>query len=92
MIDYFTGPDPDKRFNYMRLYFFYMLPILVIVLCFIFWFIRGCCTNPKQLLDKTVSSIAIIWFLFYPTIVQYLAASINCTDIEGVLRLYDDLE
>ena len=48
--------------------------------------------NPKVLLDKTVASISIIWFLFYPTIVTYLAASINCLDIEGVSRLYNDLE
>ena len=43
-------------------------------------------------MDKTISTIAIIWFLFYPTIVSYLAASINCTTIEGTSRLYDDLE
>ena len=92
MIDYLTGPDPDSRFNYIRLYFFYLLPLIVVILSFIFWFTKGCCKNPKELLDKTVSSIAIIWFLFYPTIVQYLAASINCTDIEGISRLYDDLE
>ena len=48
--------------------------------------------NPKVLLDKTVATISIIWFLFYPTIVTYLAASINCLEIEGVNRLYDDLE
>ena len=48
--------------------------------------------NPKMLLDKTVATISIIWFLFYPTIVTYLAASINCLEIEGVNRLYDDLE
>ena len=69
MIDYLTGPDPDSRFNYIRLYFFYALPLIVVILAFIFWFTKGCCRNPKQLLDKTVSSISIIWFLFYPTIV-----------------------
>ena len=91
LIDNFTGADPEHRFNYIRLYFFYSLPLIVVILSFIFWFIRGCCMNPKVLLDKTVATIAIIWFLFYPTIVTYLAASINCLEIEGVSRLYDDL-
>ena len=44
------------------------------------------------MLDKTVATIAIIWFIFYPTIVTYLASSINCTVIEDEARLYDDLE
>ena len=59
-----------------------------------FWFLKGCCSGltTEQRIDKTISTIAIIWFLFYPTIVGYLANSINCTDIEGTLRLYDDLE
>ena len=69
MIDYLTGPDPDSRFNYIRLYFFYALPLVVVILSFMFWFCKGCCRKPKMLLDKTVSSISIIWFLFYPTIV-----------------------
>ena len=33
-----------------------------------------------------------MWFLFYPTIVGYLFASINCYDVEESTRLYDDLE
>ena len=31
-------------------------------------------------------------FLFYPTIVSYMAESVNCYRLEGVLRLYNDLE
>ena len=46
----------------------------------------------QQRVDYTISTIAIIWFIFYPTIVQYLASSINCVDIEDEWRLYDDLE
>ena len=94
MIDYFTGPDPDSRFNYIRLYSFYALPLIIIPISFLFWFIKGCCSGltTEQRNDKTISTIAIIWFLFYPTIVGYLANSINCTAIEGTMRLYDDLE
>lgn len=75
MIDYITGPDPDVRFNYLRLLTFYLLPIVAIIVSFIFWLIKGCCSKmtAQQRVDKTISTIAIIWFLFYPTIVSYLA-------------------
>lgn len=99
MIDYWIGPDPELRYNYLRLYLFSALPIGVIVLSFIFWWLKSClccCCNGsmtrQQRLDKSISTIAIIWFIFYPTIVSYLAQSINCTSIEGTMRLYDDLE
>ena len=95
MIDYVTGPSPDPSFNYLRLTTFHTLPVAVIVLSFVFWTVRKCVSRLmtwQEQLDKTVATIAIIWFLFYPTIVSYLASSINCTDIEGNWRLYDDLE
>ena len=43
MIDYVTGDDPNVRFNYLRLFTFYLLPIAVILLSFLFWGIKGCC-------------------------------------------------
>lgn len=95
MIDNMTGPNPDFSFNYYRLATFYALPIIVMILSFIFWLFKGCMNSQltgQQRVDYTISTIAIIWFIFYPTIVQYLASSINCVDIEDVWRLYDDLE
>ncbi len=94
MIDYITGPDPEFTFNYTRLVMFFILPVLVMIFSVIFWFARSICARQtmQEKIDKTVSTIAIVWFLFYPTIVSYLASSINCTSIEGTPRLYDDLE
>ena len=96
MIDYVTGPDPKARFNYLRLIMFTILPIIVMLLSYVFWLIKGCISklSKQERDDKTISTIAIIWFLFYPTIVSYIASSITCTDIEGngVQRLYNDLE
>ena len=94
MIDFITGPDPDIRLNYVRLITFYVLPVVVILCSFLFWLIKGKINKltAQERLDKTISTIAIVWFLFYPTIVSYLAQSINCTDLEGTLRLYEDLE
>ena len=42
--------------------------------------------------DKNRATVTILFFLFYPTIVTAIASSINCVDIEGTSRLYDDLE
>lgn len=94
LIDFVTGPDPDLRFNYIRITFFYALPVLVILISYLFWLCKGKLSNltQQQRVDKTISTIAIVWFLFYPTIVSYLAKSINCTKIEDTYRLYDDLE
>ena len=94
MIDYVTGPDPEVRFNYVRFFFFILLPLLVILLSYLFWLIKGCISKltKQQRTDSTISTISIIWSIFYPTIVSYLAQSINCYDVEGTRRLYNDLE
>lgn len=95
MIDNITGPDPDISFNYLRLATFFALPVVVIILSFLFWLFKGCWNSAmsrQQRFDNTIATIAIIWFVFYPTIVQYMASSINCTSIEDQWRLYSDLE
>ena len=45
MIDNMTGADPKFTFNYTRLVLFYILPVLVMILSFIFWFTKGICTR-----------------------------------------------
>ena len=94
MIEFLTSPNPALRFNYIRLYTFYSLTLLIILIAYLSW--RGEAWTSEltvqQRVDKTVSPIAIIWFLFYPTIVSYLASSISCTSIEGTSRLYIDFE
>ena len=47
---------------------------------------------PQDRIDKTVATAVIVLFLFYPTIVKKMAQSVNCVQIEGVDRLYNDLE
>ena len=72
MIDNITGPDPNISFNYLRLATFFALPVVVIILSFLFWMCKGgfnSAMSRKQLFDNTVATIAIIWFVFYPTIV-----------------------
>ena len=71
MIDYVTGADPLFTFNYLRLVMFFILPVVVMIISFIFWFTKGICSREslQEKVDKMISTIAIIWFLFYPTIV-----------------------
>ena len=80
--------------NYIRLAMFTLSPIVVIIIANVFWFIRGICKNMDSIerRDKTVSTVSILWFLFYPSIVSNLASSINCKQIEDTNRLYNDLE
>ena len=42
MIDNITGPDPEISFNYLRLATFFALPVVVIILSFLFWLFKGC--------------------------------------------------
>ena len=75
MIDYITGPDPEERFNYLRLYMFFSLPVVVIIASYIFWVIYGCLfkMTSQQRNDCIVATISIIWALFYPKIVSNIA-------------------
>ena len=43
-------------------------------------------------IDKSKSTVIIVLFLFYPTIVKVLAEGFNCVNIEGESRLFGDLE
>ena len=63
--------DFKIRLFYVRLISFALLPIFIIIISTVFWGIKGCIQNLDSLerRDKTYSSIVIVVFLFYPTIV-----------------------
>ena len=82
------------RLNYIRLIMFSCMPFLIYIFSGMFWAIYGRCKriHASERGDKATATSIIVLFLFYPTIVQILAKSINCKDIEGTSRLFDDLE
>ncbi len=82
------------RLNYIRLIMFTSLPFLIQIFSSLFWAIYGRCKriHEGERKDKATATAIIVLFLFYPTIVQILAKSMNCVNIEGELRLFDDLE
>ena len=86
--------DFKVRLFYVRLISFALLPLGIILISTVFWAIKAFFQklNPVERRDKTYTTIIIMLFLFYPTIVSYMAESINCYKIEGVKRLYNDLE
>ena len=94
MMQLLFGDNPSIRLNYIRIVSFTLLPFMVVIISWAFWFMYGCCKQmgAQERNDKSVATISIVLFLFYPTIVTYLAESVNCAPVEGVMRLYSDLE
>jgi hypothetical protein len=48
--------------------------------------------HEEQRNGKIISTIIIVLFLVHPTITQASFSTFNCINIDGVNRLYDDLE
>ena len=98
LIDTILSPKLRIRLFYVRLISFALLPITIVVISTIFWAIKKFISKFDDIerRDKTYSTIVIILFLIYPTIVSYMAESVNCYELEGenegFYRLYDDLE
>ena len=90
----FPDSKPTIRLNYIRLIMFTCMPFLIKFFSWLFWIIYGRCKriNPKERSDKSTATAIIVLFLFYPTIVSIIAKSVNCVQIEGESRLFDDLQ
>ena len=82
------------RLYYIRLITFALLPLIIEMFCWLFWAVYGRCKKMKKKdrWDRSNATSIIILFLFYSTIVSELAKSLSCKEIEGVNRLYEDLE
>ena len=91
---FFKLTDRPPNFFYLRLILFALLPFGIMLVSTIFWRIKSCLTSLSAVerSDKDYSTVIIVMFLFYPTLVSYMSESVNCYDLEGVLRLYVDLE
>ena len=90
----FPDSKPTIRLNYVRLIMFTCMPFLIQLFAWLFWAIYGRCKrlHVKERSDKGTATAIIVLFLFYPTIVSIIAKSVNCIDIEGEKRLFDDME
>ena len=86
------GEKPNLRLNYVRLIMFTGLPFIIYIFSYLFWFCYGRKLKANERGDKSTATAIIVLFLFYPTIVSIQAKSLNCIEIEGESRLFDDLE
>ena len=89
-----NGGEPPLRLYYFRLIMYACLPFLIYFFSNTFWAIYGRCKriHEKERGDKATATSIIVLFLFYPTIVSIIGKSLNCIEIEGTRRLFDDLE
>ena len=94
LIDAVFRGQPPLRLFYARIISFALLPFAIMIISVIFWQMKKCIHRSEEIerRDKTYSTIIIMLFLFYPTIVSYMAESVNCYELEGDMRLYNDLE
>ncbi|CDW82348.1 UNKNOWN [Stylonychia lemnae] len=81
------------RIFYFKLAMFGLLPLLLVVLCYIAWSLIYRKSQDKSILmTKATSSVVILLFLVHPNIVKYVFNAFNCIDIDGESRIKNDLE
>ena len=87
-----TSSNSGFRIYYQKLIMMAVLPILILILCQIFWAMHHkfmkINQSPK---NKIMSTVVILLFLVHPTIVQYMFSDFNCVDIDGDKRIQNDL-
>ena len=73
---------------------FTCMPFIIYLISIFFWGTYGRCArvHAQERNDKATATTIIVLFLFYPTIVSVIAQSINCVEIEGEFRLFQDYE
>lgn len=90
------GPDSRVRLNYFNSVLYCILPYAIAIFTLLFWFIVGrTCrkSTPRQLLiSYQFCTFYIVTLLFYPSLTRMVVEGFNCIEIEGVSRLYKDLE
>lgn len=78
---------------YFRTVVMALLPFILSIACYAAWWIISCKKKDANLLrTKSISSIVILLFFVYSSIVQTMLDMFNCMDVDGVQRLKVDLE
>eukprot|EP00347_Sterkiella_histriomuscorum_P017660 403348489 len=78
---------------YIKMTTMAILPFILAILCFAVWWIISQKKKDENLLrTKAISSIVIVLFFVYSSIVQSMLDMFNCIDVDGESRLKIDLE
>ena len=94
LMDLVFGQNPSFRLNYVKIIMYALLPIIILGVSALYWWLHGLCTRmkPTDVVDRINATTIIVTFLFYPTIVKVIAQSMNCYTIDDKPRLFEDLE
>ncbi|CDW78175.1 UNKNOWN [Stylonychia lemnae] len=83
----------QKRVFFFKLIIIAVFPLFLTIICFLFWSILNKVRRGDfQIDNKSTASLVILLFLAHPSIVQYSFYDFKCKNIDGELRLQDDLE
>eukprot|EP00347_Sterkiella_histriomuscorum_P016375 403353429 len=88
------GTVTDNRVFFVKLVLIAFLPLAMSVICVITWYIIKIALQGKKIdiLNRSVSSIVIVLFLIHPSVILYMFYNFKCKDIDGEMRIRNDLE
>ena len=88
---------------YSKQIMFAVSPFIVVVLSFLFWFVKGCCSgvsffakrkkvNDTTLKDKFVLTICTVMYLLFPTLCTQAFQMFHCRKVANEFYLAADME
>ena len=81
------------RLFFTKLIFYAFLPLLALIISFGFWSIYYLLKRTSQFpMGRAVGTIVITLFMLHPTLVSHTLLDFRCVDVDGELRLFEDLE
>lgn len=85
--------NAGERVYYIKLIIYALLPLILSLAAFTFWFIYSGIKKTRQhLRHYLISTIVILLFMVHSDITKKMFASFNCYSVDGVLRLRDNLD
>ena len=80
------------RIAYSYLLIYLLLPIILVLITFVFWKIKARLRGWAWASSRATTSIIVLFFLVHPSVTRQVFAIFNCRDIDGDARLIIDLE
>eukprot|EP00946_MAST-07B_sp_MAST-7B-sp1_P003443 g3443.t1 len=71
---------------------FATLPVLIVMICTIFWGVWSRCRYTEIVLDRLIASVVVLLYLTYPTLAKQSMAGFACEKVGGALWLAEDLQ
>ena len=75
----------------MKLLIFALIPIILGIVSYLFWWINKCIKKGEFQSGKAIATMVISLFTIHPNIVQMMFNDYNCKDIDGDLFVYTDM-